>query len=179
MPLVGCLKVASTEWRATLLASAAALGVTLSTASAGNGVRYLPDQAATPGALNPMVTQENIESTICRRGWTRKIRPAGDYTERLKRQQLYTPGSPYFAPGTRLGGWEEDHRVPLGVGGAPYDRRNLWPEPRSGRWNAERKDELEDLVHDLVCRGRITLYKGQAAFLGDWIRAYRLYLGDP
>jgi hypothetical protein len=126
-----------------------------------------------------MVTQENIYSTICRRGWTRTIRPAEAYTERFKRERLYTPGSPYFAPGERLGAFEEDHRAPLGLGGAAYDRRNLRPEPRFGTWSAERKDELEAVVHDLVCRGRLTLDQGRAAFLGDWTKGYRQYVGEP
>ncbi len=32
-----------------------------------------------------------------------------------------------------------------GWGGAPYDPRNLWPEPRATAdgWNADVKDELE------------------------------------
>ena len=165
--------------RAALLALTAALGLTLSAASARGADRYLPEPAVTPGALNPMVTQDNIHSTICHRGWTHSIRPAESYTERRKREQLYAPASPYFAPGERLGAFEEDHRVPLGLGGAPYDRRNLWPEPRFGRWSAARKDELEGVVHDLVCRGRLTLTQGRAAFLGDWTAAYRRYIGKP
>lgn len=165
--------------RTARIALTAALSLTFCIASAEADVRYLPDSMATPGALNPMVTQENIGSTICRRGWTRTVRPPEDFTERLKRAQLHTPASPYFAPGTRLGAWEEDHRVPLSLGGAPYDRRNLWPEPRFGTWNAERKDKLEGVVHDLVCRGRLKLAQGRAAFLGDWTLAYRRYFAQP
>ncbi|HWI28515.1 MAG TPA: hypothetical protein VN668_16190 [Stellaceae bacterium] len=140
---------------------------------------YLPDPMATPGALNAMVTQQNIGTTICRRGWTRSIRPPERYTEPLKRRLLYSPGSPYFDPGARLREFELDHRVPLGLGGAPSDRKNLWDEPRFGLWSARRKDELEGLIQGFVCRGRLTLAQGQAAFLGDWTRAYRRYLGEP
>ena len=35
----------------------------------------LPNAALTPGALNPAVTPDDLYSTICRRGWTRTIRP--------------------------------------------------------------------------------------------------------
>jgi hypothetical protein len=66
--------------------------------------------------------------------------------------------------------------VPLGVGGSPHDRRNLWPEPRHGEWNADRKDELEDAVHELVCRHEMTLEQGQAVFLRDWREGYRRYV---
>jgi hypothetical protein len=136
----------------------------------------LPDDRTTPGAVNPAVTQSNIEQTICRRGWTSTIRPPEKYTYRIKRAQLHKPSSPYFIANAYLRDFEEDHRVPLGVGGAPHDRRNLWPEPRHGEWSADRKDELEDVIHDLVCRHEMTLQQGQEVFLGDWREGYRRYV---
>jgi hypothetical protein len=48
----------------------------------------LPDPAVTPRAINPAVTQANIDETICRRGWTHTIRPPKEYTTTLKRKQL-------------------------------------------------------------------------------------------
>ncbi len=136
----------------------------------------VPDNRMTPGAINPIVTQDNINQTICMRGWTKRIRPPERYTYRLKRAQLHRPSSPYFVADAYLRDFEEDHRVPLGLGGAPHDRRNLWPEPRHGEWNAEKKDELEDAIHELVCRHEITLEQGQAVFLGDWREGYRKYV---
>jgi hypothetical protein len=58
----------------------------------------------TPGVLNPAVTQATIASTICRRGWTRTIRPPVDYTNALKRRQL----SRYGLHGPPSG-FQEDH----------------------------------------------------------------------
>lgn len=135
----------------------------------------LPDSALTPGALNPAVSQATVDSTICTRGWTSTIRPPASYTNALKRQQLAEYGYDDRDPRH----YEEDHRVPLGVGGHPSDPRNLWPEPRYGRWNAERKDQLEELVNHTVCAGGMSLRDGQAIFLGDWIAAYQRYLGEP
>jgi hypothetical protein len=135
----------------------------------------LPDPTLTPGVLNPAVSQATIRTTICVRGWTSTVRPPVAYTNALKRQQLAEYG--YADRDARH--YEEDHRVPLGVGGHPTDRRNLWPEPRYGEWSAERKDELEAFVNHEVCSGRMTLQEGQAIFLGDWIAAYQRYLGDP
>jgi len=80
-----------------------------------------------PGAVNPEVTQENIGETICVRGWTKGIRPPASYTSRVKRRQLAILG--YADQNTTH--YEEDHRVPLEVGGHPRDPRNLFPEPRS------------------------------------------------
>jgi hypothetical protein len=136
----------------------------------------VPDNRMTPGAINPIVTEDNINQTICMRGWTKRIRPPERYTYRLKRAQLHRPSSPYFVADAYLRDFEEDHRVPLGLGGATHDRRNLWPEPRHGEWNAEKKDELEDAIHELVCRHEITLEQGQAVFLGDWREGYRKYV---
>jgi hypothetical protein len=136
----------------------------------------VPDDRATPGAINPAVTQDNINQTICRRGWTRSIRPPERYTENIKRRLLHSPSSPYYDPSARLRDYELDHRVPLGVGGAPRDPKNLWDEPRFGAWNAEQKDELEEVIRDLIRLHEMTLEEGQAVFLGDWREGYRQYV---
>jgi hypothetical protein len=49
-------------------------------------------RACTPGALTPQVTQADIGTTICRRGWTATVRPPMDYTETLKRHQMLAYG---------------------------------------------------------------------------------------
>jgi hypothetical protein len=152
------------------------VGVVLALSAVTAFAADAPDDRVTPGATNPAVTQSNIDETICVRGWTRTIRPSESYTYRLKRGQLHSPSSPYFVFDARLRDFEEDHRVPLGLGGAPRDHRNLWPEPRRGQWNAEKKDELEDAIHSLVCRHEMTLQQGQGVFLGDWREGYRRYV---
>jgi hypothetical protein len=134
----------------------------------------LPDRRFTPGAVNSDVTQANIDSTICVPGFAKSIRPPAHYTSRLKREQLDDPERDYDDRNMR--DFEEDHDVPLEVGGNPTDPRNLWPEPLDGSWNAHMKDRLENRVHELVCAHAITLDQGQAAFLGDWTASYRRYL---
>ncbi len=54
-------------------AAAALLAIVAATPAIGQGA--LPDPTRTPGALNPEVRQDTIETTICLRGWTRTIRP--------------------------------------------------------------------------------------------------------
>ena len=44
----------------------------------------LPDQACTPGARNPAVTQATIRTTICKPGWTATIRPPASVTGKEK-----------------------------------------------------------------------------------------------
>ena len=46
---------------------------------------YLYPRAATPGVVNPDVTQATI---ICKSGWTDTIRPSTSFTNALKVQQL-------------------------------------------------------------------------------------------
>jgi hypothetical protein len=145
-------------------------------ATAAMAQSSLPDPARTPGALNPSVTQETAAATICIRGWTRTVRPPPEVTRTLKREQIRGWG---YAD-RRLNHYEEDHLVPIGLGGAPADPRNLWPEPRdpADGWGADRKDELEAVLNRLVCEGRLPLAEAQAAIARDWIAAYRRFVAS-
>ena len=107
-----------------------------------------PDPANTPGAANPAVTPQTVTTTICVPGWARTVRPPRGLTSYLKRRQLAGLGY----PDQRMRDYEEDHLIPLSLGGAPADRRNLWPEPRRAAdgWTAELKDQLEDVLHRMV-----------------------------
>lgn len=154
------------------LAALLCLLLTWSPAGTAAPHRGLPDPHRTPGAVDRAVSQSNLHRTICVPGYTRTIRPPEPYTEALKRRQLRA----YGYRDQHLRDYEEDHLVPLELGGAPRDPKNLWPEPRYGHWNARRKDRLENALHRRVCRGRVSLPTAQAAFEHDWIRAYRQYL---
>lgn len=134
-----------------------------------------PYPRRTPGALNPDVTQETIGTTICVRGWTQQIRPPARYTSDLKRRQLRERGY----ENRTMRDYEEDHLLPLALGGAPDAEANLWPEPfyPADGWGADRKDELELALNRLVCAGRLPLVTAQEAIVRDWIRAYQHYLG--
>lgn len=122
--------------------------------------------ASTPGSLNLAVTQANLGSTICVKGWTATIRPPASYTGVLKRRQMTALG--LVGP---LSAYELDHRVPLEVGGNPTDPANLWPEPWNGPTGAHAKDAIENQVHADICAGRMTLAQGEAIFLGNWWKA--------
>lgn len=139
----------------------------------------LPNPQLTPGAIDPRVTQANIHSTICRRGYTKTVRPPESYTERLKRLSIRQYG--YDWKHSRLRYFEFDHLLSLALGGAPRDPRNLWPEPHRvvGNWGAYTKDRLENKLHRMVCRGQITLREAQYEEVHDWIAAYKRYIGMP
>ncbi len=148
----------------------------------GGGAQFpqrdaLPNPHLTPGALNPAVTQETLYETICRPGgYTRSIRPPEQYTEKLKREQIRQ----YGYRDHRLGNYEEDHLVALGLGGSPDSPRNLWPEPHNvaGGWGSYAKDKLEERLHELVCSDKISLATAQYAIANDWIAAYKRYLSS-
>jgi len=124
----------------------------------------LPDPTCTPGLADPRVTQDNIHSTICVSGYTTTVRPSSSYTDSLKRQQIKA----YGYSDTRLADYEEDHLIPLELGGHPTDAKNLWPEPRAGDFPASRKDALENSLHARVCAGLMTLAAAQAAIATNW-----------
>jgi hypothetical protein len=60
---------------------------------------------------------------------------------------------------------EEDHLIPLALGGAPRDPANLWPEPGA---TPNEKDRVENVAHDAVCAGTLTLPDAQRRIAGDW-----------
>ena len=130
----------------------------------------LPDPNTTPGALNPAVTQANIHETICVKGYTKTIRPPASYTSKLKREQIGREGD--------MKEFEEDHLVPIGLGGNPTDVHNLWAQQRGGEYNAEKKDELELKLMDLVCHGQLPLATAQHDIATNWIQAYKTYGGE-
>lgn len=128
------------------------------------------DSSCTPGAFNPDVTQSTIGSTICVSGWTATVRPPASYTTALKNQQKPEYGEADIANSDL----EEDHLVPLELGGAPRDPNNLWPEPRTsagttpGGDAAEDKDKEENSLKRQVCAGSISLSAARQRILADW-----------
>lgn len=135
----------------------------------------LPDSSQTPGAFNSAVTQSTIHSTICVSGYTTTIRPKPNYTTDLKIKQL---DSGYNVGGdTKKGDYEEDHLVPLEIGGNPSSPLNLWPELWNGSVGAHIKDKLENRVHALICNGTITLAAGRAIFVTNWEAGYTKWIG--
>ncbi len=104
------------------------------------------------------------------------MRPPVRYTSNLKRRQIRQ----YGYADRHLSPYEEDHLIPLSLGGSPTDPRNLWPEPRNppDGWTAEMKDELETVLPRLVCAGKVPIVRAQRAIATDWRAAYRRYV-DP
>jgi len=131
----------------------------------GRGRFALPDPHCTPGAADPRVTPADIHRTICGRGYTRTVRPLEAITEPEKRASL----AAYGDHGS-LGRYEYDHLIPLELGGAPNDPRDLWPEPGP---SPNPKDRLEDELRLQVCRGSLSLASARRQIARNWVTAYR------
>jgi hypothetical protein len=139
----------------------------------GSGLFSRPDPHCTPGALDPAVTQRTIHTTICSYGWTSTVRPPESVSEPEKLASM-------AAYGAQLGpsAYEYDHLVPLELGGAVNDPRNLWPEPdyaNPSGYYLNPKDHTEYALRRLVCSGAMSLSAAQRAIASNWVAAYARY----
>ncbi len=132
-------------------------------------VNGLPDKGCTPGDIDPKVTQDNIQSTICVSGYTKTVRPPVTYTNNLKVKQIQE----YSYSDTSLKDYEEDHLIPLEVGGNPTSEANLWPEPYTVTLNAHEKDKVENYLHEQVCSGKLSLQQAQLQIASNWEEIYK------
>jgi hypothetical protein len=166
--------------RASIICAATCVGLALAIGITATGLAVardpgLPNAQRTPGAVNAAVTAASVRSTICVVGYTTKIRPPASYTTALKISQLKSGYNYHGDTNTR--DYEEDHLIPLEVGGNPTAVANLWPEPWGVTWNAGKKDQLENALHRLVCAGQVSLSTAQSVFRTNWIAGYAHYVG--
>jgi hypothetical protein len=61
-----------------------------------------------PGAVDPTITQANIDTTICRPGYARAVRPSYVITDSLKRRLMDAQ-----QPGEGVADHELDHMIPI------------------------------------------------------------------
>ncbi|MGO9971559.1 MAG: hypothetical protein ACLP01_01750 [Solirubrobacteraceae bacterium] len=109
--------------------------------------------------------QTTVRQTICRSGWSERVRPPESITEPEK----YASMAAYGDTGS-ASGYEYDHFVPLELGGATNYSRNLWPEPGA---SPNPKDKAEDYLNTEVCDGNMPLSRAQHLIVTDWVTVYR------
>jgi hypothetical protein len=86
------------------------------------------------------------------------------YTDALKVQQIRE----YGYSDTSVADYEEDHFIPLELGGNPIDPKNLWPEfPHS----PNPKDSVEDKLKKLVCANKLNLADARRLIRTNWTTA--------
>jgi hypothetical protein len=97
------------------------------------------------------------------------------YTNKLKKSQLID----YSFADQNPKHYEEDHLIPLSIGGAPEDPLNLWPQTRLSEWDAAKKDVLELRLYKMVCNGEIALDDARQRIANNWIETYKIIInGD-
>jgi hypothetical protein len=126
-----------------------------------------PVDAGGRPVLNPAVTQATIAATICISGWTRTVRPYVSEMKKIKAELLAAIGEPI----EHRNRYELDHIIPLALGGAVIDRRNLALQPIE---EAHQKDAVEACLSSLVCQGKVELQDAQSAISEDWRKAGEL-----
>jgi hypothetical protein len=157
--LAGCATAASSAPRDPRAAAGRPLApVTRSSACRRRGA--LPDPACTPGSV-----LTSSPTRICASGYARSVRDVPSAEKRA----IYRAYSIGFHP---RGAYEVDHLVPLELGGA-NDPANLWPEPALPHPGFHQKDKLENVLHDRVCSGSMSLASAQRAIAGNWLADYR------
>ena len=138
----------------------------------------IPDPRLTPGDVLPVTAKD-----VCVAGYTKKVR---NVPEAVKMQVFRAYGIDPKTINTRE--WEIDHTQSLELGGS-NSTKNLFPEKYDINWNgyqvgAHTKDHLENVLHALVCSGKISLAEAQEAIRTNpvtktnWITAYRKYIGE-
>jgi hypothetical protein len=90
------------------------------------------------------------------------VRPPESITEAEKVASMAAYGD-----AGSLGDYEYDHFVPLELGGATNDPRNLWPEPGA---IPNPKDSVEYSLRERVCSGLMSLAAAQRAITRDWVK---------
>lgn len=111
--------------------------------------------------LNPAVSQATITGTVCVAGWTRSIRPLVRTMRIIKAEMLIGIG----VRNENRNRYQLDHQIPLALGGAPVDRRNLALQPVEF---AKENDLVERCLVSAVCDGRLSLDEARIAIWRDW-----------
>lgn len=121
----------------------------------------MPDEACTPGSISPTATKEEI----CTPGYSASVRNVSTTTKK----EVY---SEYGILSHSKGEYEVDHLISLELGGS-NDISNLWPESASPTPGFHEKDLVENYLHDMVCKGKMSLGQAQELIAHDWLRVYK------
>jgi hypothetical protein len=101
------------------------------------------------------------------------VRPPLSYTNALKRDLMAAYG---VASEPSL--FELDHLIPLELGGALSDAKNLWPEAHAPSPGSYEKDGFENFLNARVCAGELSLAEAQDEMAHDWLTNW-LAAGSP
>ena len=101
---------------------------------------------------------------VCVVGYSTAVRPPVSVTEPIKAAVMHAYGD--RGPPSE---YELDHLVPLELGGAPRDLRNMWPEPTAAARVKDRREKLKaewkpSLLKGVeVIEGKVTAFRYDAS----------------
>jgi hypothetical protein len=140
---------------------------------------FLPDLSRTPGAYRHELTL----AKICATRWGADERHVSEAMKKkvFRRYGLSGNDDPWCSPNPDSPRrCEIDHLISRELGGADTVE-NLWPQRYNPaiKWNATRKDKVENQLNKEVCAGRLTLKQAREEIVKDWRVPYRRYYGEP
>jgi hypothetical protein len=115
-------------------------------------------RAPVPGAV---AVPAPAIADLCAGSYVRKSTPGPSVTDPIKAAQL--AHGPYGDKDPSH--WLEDQLIPVELGGAGSDPRNLWPQTQD-MWALKNREE--NRLRTSVCHGETTLAAAQAEILRDW-----------
>lgn len=121
-----------------------------------------PDASCTPGAVMADVKAADI----CVPGYTAKVR---NVPTSIKKQVFAEYGMDNKKAPCPC---EVDHLISLELGGS-NDLKNLWPEPYENPNGARVKDQVENYLHNQICKGNVDLQTAQKEITDDWQAIYK------
>jgi len=119
-----------------------------------------PNKDKSPGEM-----KENFE--MGKQGRRPLIRDTDAIRARMLKESGYKNVNP--------ANYELDHIVPRSLGGSDSES-NLFPMSRYGKWNADKKDDLEYVMLKMVKNNEISLKGAQQVFKDDWVEGYKMYV---
>jgi len=124
----------------------------------------MPDNILTQGVINPAATVKKL----CTPNYTAQVRDVPESEKRkVFAEYKIDPKSDKF---------EIDHLISLELGGS-NDIKNLWPQSYTTQpFNAHMKDQLENTLHRMICKGTISIADAQKQISTNWISAYKQYV---
>jgi hypothetical protein len=100
-------------------------------------------------------------AALCAPGYVKKTTAPPSVTDAIKASQLAHGAYPDKDPSHYV----EDQLVPVELGGAPTDERNLWPQRTD---LAALKNREENHLRTAVCGSHMTLAAAQAEIVRNW-----------